>query len=423
MGKDPKMALTQKAIAQLKEPGRYGDGNRSGLYVQVQSPTNRSWIMRYERDGREHWLGLGSLHVFNLAEARDRARKARQLIADGIDPLEQKKADKAARTLAEARNITFEKAAKAYFDQHEKKWRNPKARAQFLGTLSQFVFPKIGRMSVADIDVDAVLRVLEQKHPDHPTQTIWQAVPTTANRVRGRIENVLDWAKVRKYRDGDNPATWRGTLENALPARGSIQKVVHHSALPFAELPAFMAALKEREGVAARALTFTVLTAARSGEVRGATWAEINLKDAVWTIPAERMKAKKEHRVPLSGPVIEILSELPREKDNAHVFIGTRRHGLSEAAMAAVLNRMDRLDITVHGFRSAFRDWISERTSYPNHVAEMALAHAIGSAVEKAYRRGDLFDKRVRLMAEWAKFATTEPAEITGKLIALNRNR
>jgi integrase len=363
------------------------------------------------------------LHVFNLAEARARARKAQQQLADGIDPLEQKKAAKAARALEAARTITFEKAATDFFNQHQAKWRNLKSRGMFLGSMQLYVFPKIGKLSVSAIDVAAVLKVMEQKHPDHPTKTIWEIIPATANRIRGRIEQVLDWATVRQYRKGDNPARWKGHLENVLPARSSVQTVGHHAALPFAEIGDFFAALRQREGVAALALQFAILTAARSGEVRGATWAEINLTEKVWVIPAERMKAKKEHKVPLSGPAIEILRELPREKNNAHLFIGSRRHGLSEAAMSAVLNRMDRLDITVHGFRSAFRDWISERTSYPNHVAEMALAHAIGSAVEKAYRRGDLFDKRVRLMSEWAKFVTTEPAEITGKLIALNRSR
>jgi integrase len=423
MGKDPKMALTQKGIAKLKEPGRYGDGNRSGLYVQVQSPTNRSWIMRYERDGREHWLGLGSLHVFNLAEARERARKARQQLADGIDPLEQKKADKAARALEADRSITFEKAAKAYFDQHEKKWRHPKARAQFMGTMETYVFPRIGKLATADIDTDAVLRVMEQKHASHPTKTLWEVIPTTANRVRGRIEAVLDWAAVRQYRKGDNPARWKGHLENTLPARGSIQNVEHHPALPYTEIGNFFAALREREGVAAKALEFTILTAARSGEVRGATWAEIDLEAKTWTIPAGRMKGGREHRVPLSGPAVEILSTLPREKDNVHVFIGARRHGLSEMAMAAVLRRMDRLDITVHGFRSAFRDWAAERTSYQNHVVEQALAHTIGNAVERAYRRGDLFDKRARLMAEWARFCTTAPAEASGTVVSIRRTQ
>jgi integrase len=262
---------------------------------------------------------------------------------------------------------------------------------------------------------------MEQKHPDHPTKTIWEIIPATANRIRGRIEQVLDWTTVRQYRQGENPARWKGHLENVLPARSSVQTVGHHAALPFAQIGDFFAALREREGVAAKALQFAILTAARSGEVRGATWAEINLTEKVWVIPAERMKAKKEHRVPLSGPAIEILSELPREKNNAFVFVGARRHGLSEAAMAAVLNRMDRLDITVHGFRSAFRDFVSERTNYPREVAEMALAHTIGNAVEAAYRRGDLFAKRTRLMNEWAKFATTEPTQASGEVVSIRR--
>jgi integrase len=404
------MALTEKKIAKLKEPGRYGDGNRSGLYVQVQSPTNRSWLLRYERDGRERWMGLGSLHVFNLAEARERARKARQLIADGIDPLDARAQERARRDLEAARTITFEKAATAYYDAHERSWKNRKHAAQFLSTLKAYAFPKIGKLPVADIETGPVLTCIEP---------IWATKTETANRVRGRIEAVLDWATVRGYRKGDNPARWKGHLSETLPSRGKIQKVVHHPALAFAELPAFIMELKEREGVAARAVEFSILTAARTGETIGARWDEIDLK--TWTIPAERMKAKKEHRVPLSGPALEILNALPREEGNAHVFIGPRRHGLSNMAMASVLRRMNRDDITVHGFRSTFRDWASETTAYPTDVVEQALAHAVGSKVERAYRRGDVLAKRARLMAEWARYCTTEPALARGEVVSIRR--
>jgi integrase len=412
------MSLTIKRVASLKEPGRYGDGNRSGLYLQVKSSTNRSWLLRYEIDGKERWMGLGSLHTFNLTEARDRARRARQLIADKIDPLEVRAKERTERELQAARTITFKDAATQYFNQHEKKWSHPKARAQFLGSMEAFVFARIGKLAVADVDVAAVLRVLEQKHPDHPTQTIWEKIPSTASRIRGRVEAVLDWTTVRGYRVGENPARWKGHLENVLPARSSVQMVEHHPALPYAEIGGFIAALRQREGIAARALEFTILTAARSGEVRGATWSEINLDARTWTIPPSRMKGGREHRVPLSPAALEILSSTLREKNNVHVFIGARRHGLSEAAMAAVLNRMDRLDITVHGFRSSFSDWAHEQTSYPSHVIELALAHTVGNAVERAYRRGDLFSKRQRLMSEWAKFATT-PTQASGTVVAL----
>lgn len=393
------MALTAKRIAKLNTPGRYGDGH--GLYLQVMSPTNRSWLLRYQRNGRERWLGLGPIHTFDLNEARMRARKARQQLHDGLDPLEVRSAERAAAALAAARALTFEAAAQGYFDAHEGSWKNAKHRAQFLSTLKTYAFPKIGRLPVAGIDTGLVLKVIEP---------IWHDKTETANRVRGRIEAVLDWATVRGYRVGDNPARWRGHLSEALPARDKIQRTVHHAALPFDDLPEFMVALSQREGVAARALEFTALTAARTGEVVGATWDEINLEEKSWIVPAGRIKGGREHRVPLSERALKILLALPTEKDNPFVFIGPRRGGLSNMAMASVLQRMGRSDITVHGFRSTFRDWAAERTNYPNHVVEMALAHVVGDKVEAAYRRGDLFAKRIKLMADWGKFATTKPA-------------
>lgn len=408
------MPLTAKRITQLKEPGRYGDGNRSGLYLQVQSLSNRSWLLRYERDGRERWMGLGSLRVFSLKEARERARRARQLLADGIDPLEARAQGRAQKALEAARSITFEQAARQYFDQHERKWKNRKHAAQFLSTLQTYAFPKIGRLSVAGIDTGLVLKVLEP---------IWPDKTETANRVRGRIEGVLDWATVRGYRQGDNPARWKGHLENVLPARGQIQKVNHHAALPFAELPEFMTALAEREGIAARALEFLILTAARTGETIGATWEEIDLQEKTWTVPAGRMKASKEHRVPLSAPAVEILRALPREKDNPFIFIGPRKGGLSNMAMAAVLIRMGRQKITVHGFRSTFMDWAHEQTAFTKVVIDMALAHVVGDKVEAAYRRGDLFAKRARLMADWARYCTTPPAAARGEIVSIRGKR
>jgi integrase len=391
------MPLTTKRIAKLTKPGRYGDGH--GLYLQVQSSCNRSWLFRFERRGRERWMGLGPLHAFNLKEARERARKAKQQLFDGIDPLEARRAERAKQALEASRAITFEQAAKAYFDGHESEWRSAKHRAQFLSTMRAYVFPKIGRLPVATIDTDVVLTVIEP---------IWHRIPETANRVRGRVESVLEWAKVRGYRTGDNPARWRGHLSQALPARGRIQKTNHHPALHFTELPEFMANLREREGVAARALELTILTAARTGEAIGATWDEIDVKEEAWTVPAGRIKGGREHRVPLSHRALELLSALPREKNNPFVFIGPRKRGLSSTAMFGVLGRMGRHDVTVHGFRSTFRDWAAERTNFQNHVLEMALAHAISSETEAAYRRGDLFAKRVQLMTHWARYCETK---------------
>lgn len=362
-------------------------------------------------------MGLGPIHAFSLAEARERARKARQMLADGIDPLDEKRQERQARqdqARAAASVPTFEEAARRYFRHHGPKWRNAKHRAQFLSTLETYAYPHIGQLRVTEVETDSVLRVLEP---------IWFDKTETASRVRGRIEKVLSWAKARGYTSGENPARWSGHLAELLPARSQIQKTRHHRALPFDDLSSLMAELRQREGVAARALEFAILTAARTGEVIGARWDEIDVEKRVWTVPAERMKARKQQKVPLSDRALEILSDLPRERDNPYVFVSTTKRGapLSNMAMATVLRRMGRTDITVHGFRSTFRDWAAERTSYPNHVVEQALAHTIGNRVEAAYRRGDLFQKRARLMADWARFATSEPKVAGAEVVSLRR--
>lgn len=394
------MALTTLRVARLTAAGRYADGQ--GLYLQITSSAVKSWILRYERAGRERWMGLGPLHTVSLKEARERARKARLQLLDGIDPIDAQRARRATAALEAAKAITFEEAATQYFDAHERQWRNGKHRAQFVSTLRTYAHPKIGKLPVADIDLGLVLKVIEP---------IWEAKTETASRVRGRIEAVLDWATVRGYRKGENPARWKGHLEHVLPARDRIAKQNHHAALPYADLPAFMTELRQREGVAAKALEFTILTAARTGETIGATWDEINFSDKTWTVPAGRIKGGREHRVPLSDWALKLLKSLPTEAGNKFVFIGPRSGGLSNVAMAAVLSRMERTDITVHGFRSTFRDWAAERTNYPNHVVEMALAHVIGNKVEAAYRRDDLFTKRQQLMAEWAKYCSNANTE------------
>jgi integrase len=387
-------------VKRLVERGRYGDGN--GLYLQVTSTGAKSWLFRYERLGKERWLGLGALHTVSLQEARERARRARQQILDGTDPIQAKQSQKAAEIIAAAKTVTFEVASNQYFAAHGSKWRNAKHRAQFLSTLKAYVFPAIGALPVSSIDLALVLRVLEP---------IWAEKPETASRIRGRVEGVLDWATVRGYRTGDNPARWKGHLQHVLPARDRLIQVRHHTALPYQQMPLFMKDLVAREGVAAAALRFTILTAARTGEVIGARWAEINLNDRVWTVPADRMKGGREHRVPLSNAAIEILKALPRETENNYVFIGPRGGGLSNMAMNALLRRMASYQTTVHGLRSSFRDWAAECTAFPNHVVEMALAHVISNAVEAAYRRGDLFDKRKKLMASWAIYTHAKPLQ------------
>ena len=387
------MALSARRVASISKAGRYLDAN--GLYLQVMPSGVKSWILRYSRSGRERWLGLGPLHVVGLAEARQRAQRARLQLLDGIDPIEARNADKAAQALAAARSLTFEQAANQYFVQHESRWRNAKHRAQFLSTLKAYAFDHIGKMSVADIQTGDVLRCLEP---------IWGSKTETASRVRSRIAGVLDWCIVRGYRTGPNPAEWKSHLSNVLPPPGQIQKTKHHAAMPFAELPAFLRELREREGVAARALEFAVLTAARTGEIVGALWNEIDLDTKTWTIPPERMKAQRPHRIPLSDRAVAILESLPAERGNDHVFLGALRgRGLSNMAMLMLLKDM-RPELTTHGFRSSFKDWCSEMTAYPNIVSEAALAHVVADKVEAAYRRGDLFAKRRRMMSDWTKF-------------------
>jgi integrase len=399
------MQLTAKRVAMYrKRPGRYHDGH--GLILVVVNPHNASWQLRYQRNGRERWLGLGPLHTVTLKDARERARAARLQLLDGTDPIDARRAERAKATEV----MTFKEAAEAYNALHEQKWHNAKHRKQFLASLACYAYPVLGNTAVSSIDTAAVLRVVEP---------IWLSKTETASRVRGRIESVLDWATVRGYRSGDNPARWKGHLAGVLPAPGAVARRSHYPALPWAKVAAFMAELRMHEGVAARALEFTILTAARTGEVVGARWSEIDLETDTWIIPAARMKSRREHRVPLSPRSVELLSGLFREAGNSHVFIGARTGaGLGNMAMPDVLQQMEQSDVTVHGFRSTFRDWAAEATAYPNHVVEQALAHTIGNAVEAAYRRGDLFEKRRHLMNDWAQFCGRPTA---GAVVALRQ--
>lgn len=386
------MRLTAKRIARLrKRIGRYPDGH--GLYLQIASAGAASWLFRYEVAGRERMLGLGPLHTVSLKEARERARAARLQLLDGVDPIEARKVTKAARALEGAKAVTFREAAEGYLVAHEGRWRSGKHREQWRTTLATYAYPILGRLPVAAIDTGLVLRVLEP---------IWRTIPETTARLRGRIEKVLDYAAVRNLRASENPARWKGHLEHILPRR-SATAIKHHAALPHAELPRFMAELRQRDGVAARALEFAILTAARTGEVLHATWDEI--KDGIWEIPAGRMKAAKPHRVPLSAQVVALLKGLPRADGNPHVFIGQApRSPISPSVLRKVLERMARADITTHGFRSSFADWVSERTSFPDRVREAALAHVVVGKTTRAYARSDLIEERVKLMRAWADF-------------------
>lgn len=401
-------ALTAQTVKNAG-PGRHVDGG--GLQLLVKPSGARSWVFRYMLAGKSREIGLGpasGLGATSLADARDLAAALRLKVKVGIDPLAERERE-AAEALAAAQaakvaGVTFKAAAESYIAANEASWRNDKHRSQWRNTLSAYVYPVIGDLPVAEIDTPHVLEILEP---------IWREKAETASRLRGRIEAVLDSAKARGYRQGENPARWRGHLAQILPKRAKLSRG-HHKALPYEALPAFMADLRARQANAALALEFTILTAARTGEVIGATWAEIDLTKAVWTVPAERMKAGKEHRVPLSPRAVEILTEA-RALGTETVFSGAAGGPLSGMAMAMLLRRMG-LEVTVHGFRSAFRDWAAERTGYSHEVAEMALAHTIGNAVERAYRRGDLFEKRRRLMDDWAAYCAspaTAGAEVT----------
>jgi len=384
--------------ATRRKPGMHLDGG--GLYLQV-TERGRSWVYRFKSPvtGKVRDMGLGPVYTYNLARARDLAMEARGQVKAGFDPIEARKAGNEAMRIAVANAITFEDAAAQFIEAQKAGWRSPKSEAQWTSSLKTHAHPMIGSMAVADIDVAAVLRVLDP---------IWRVKPETASRIRGRIERILDWTTVRGYRQGDNPARWRESLKSQLPDRAKVQTVTHFPALPFAEIGAFVEILRTRDGIAAKALEFTVLTAARTGEVIGARWDEFNLADAIWTIPATRMKAQRQHRVPLSPGAVAIVADLKDIGESEFVFPGGRKgRPLSNMAMLTLLKRMERADLTVHGFRSSFRDWAAERTNYAREVAEGALAHVITDAVEAAYRRGDLFDKRRRMMIEWAKFCNT----------------
>ena len=385
-------------VSRLTKPGLHSVGGVSGLALQVLPPPSsaRTWVLRAMIAGKRRAMGLGGYPDVTLAGAKEAARVARLKIKEGIDPIEDAKAKRSALYAARAASLTFSEAAAAYIAMKESEWNNAKHVQQWTNTLTTYAYPVIGKIFVRDVDQSHVMRVLEP---------IWLTKNETATRLRGRIENILDWARVSGYRSGENPARWRGHLDKLLPTPGKVQKVEHHPALPFEQIGEFMVKLRAVEGMGARALEFAILTAARSGEVRGAVWSEIDLKDATWTIPAERMKMKKEHRVTLNDEVVTLLKTLQGSTDL--IFPSNKGTMLSDMTLTAVLRRMGRSDITAHGFRSTFRDWCSEHTNYPRDVAEMALAHAIGDQVEAAYRRGDLFEKRRLMMRDWGKFSGT----------------
>ena len=386
--------LSALKVARAKQPGMYADGG--GLYLRVAEGGSKQWVFRYAVGTRDRDMGLGPVHTLTLPEAREKAREARLLRLEGIDPIEAKGARMAALKAADARAMTFKQCAEGFIRDNEASWTSARHRQEWVGSLVRLVYPTLGSLPVAAIDTPLVLKVLKP---------IWEKTPETASRVRGRIENVLGWATVHHYRAGDNPARWGGLLEHALPARSKIAKVEHHAALPYAEIGAFVAKLQQDSGVAAGCLQFITLTAARLDEARSATWDEIDLPNRIWIVPARRMKADKEHRVPLSAGAVVILKQMQEIRQSDYVFPG-RLEGrpIGDNTIWRLAKEAAGSNITIHGLRSSFRDWVAERTSFPREVAEMALAHAIPNAVEAAYRRGDLFEKRRRLMDAWAEF-------------------
>ena len=399
--------LSARTVETRKKPGYYSDGG--GLYLKVSGGAGRSWVFRYRVAGKLREMGLGSEHSISLADARQAAAECRKLRLRGSDPIEVRRQERTQAKLGAA-SMTFRQCAERYIAAHQAGWRNAKHTSQWRNTLATYAFPVFGDLPVQAIDVGLVMKVVE---PLWPTKT------ETASRLRGRIENVLDWALARGYRQGDNPARWRGHLDNLLPRRSRVQKVEHHAALSYDEVGAFIEVLQRQEGVAAMALEFCILTATRTSETIGARWQEVDLGEAVWMIPADRIKAGKEHRVPLSKPAVAILQKLAVARSSDFVFPGGKPgRPLSNMALLALLRRMERPDLTVHGFRSAFRDWAAERTNFPREVCEMALAHTIGDRVEAAYRRGDLFSKRRQLMEAWARYCLT-PSQTKNALVEL----
>lgn len=432
----PKQAqeLGALAVSRLTQPGLYFVGGVPGLALQVLPSGARSWVLRVLIGTKRREMGLGGYPGVGVAQARDAAALARAKIRQGIDPIEEAAKARELLRLAQANAVTFERAASSYIEIHEPSWSNQKHAQQWRNSLSAHAYPKIGQMLVRDIQTTHITDVLEP---------LWRSKTETATRVRSRIESVLDWATTKGYRDGLNPARWKGHLENLLPAPSKIAKEKHHPALPVHDAPAFVQALRQLGGAGARALEFGILTAARSGEIRGATWGEIDLDAAEWSIPAERMKMKNAHRVPLSAPAVRLLRALRTIPETGEVlqppgreelvFKGNRGAALSDSTLNAVIDRMNKGEkprwvdvrddrpIVQHGFRSTFRDWIAERTNYPNEVAEMALAHVISNKAEAAYRRGDLFEKRRNMMNDWAAFL--ERVEIPAQVIDLSTKR
>lgn len=410
----PRVAPQRSALAiqRLSRPGRYAVGGVAGLSMAVSPSGAKSWVLRVMAGGRRREFGLGGYPSVTLEQARHKAREAREHLSNGIDPAQERRAAADALRVADAKRITFRTAAQDFLKRKRPEFRNPKHAKQWATTLETYAYPVMGNLPVNMIELAHVKRTLDP---------LWGVKTETAKRLRGRIESVIAYATASGYRSGDNPARWRGNLDAVMPKPSKITTVKHHRALPVSDLPAFMRDLRARDGMAPRALEFAILTAARSGEVRGAVWSEIDFSSNTWTVPAGRMKALKEHIVPLTPSAIDLLKNVPRMASTELVFPASKGVKLSDMALSAVTRRMG-VDAVPHGFRSTFRDWAAERTNYPREVAEMALAHTIENKVEAAYRRGSLLDKRRKLMNEWDKFCSLTTSR-AGEVVSLQRSK
>jgi integrase len=399
--------LTALAVKAATKRGLYPDG--LGLCLQIARNGSRSWILRYRLGGRRRYCGLGTVRDVTLAEARERARAARLLLDAGNDPIEMKRGQRTAVRLTAAKTMSFAEAAAAYIEAHKSSWTT-KTAGSTAAAITTYANPIIGSLPVGEVDTGMIVKILEP---------IWQTRTETASRLRGTVENTLDWAKARGYRDGDNPARWRGHLDTLLPKKARIAPIQHLEALDYREVGTFMVRLRELPSIDARALEFTILTAARSGEALDARWEEVDLGAKVWTVPAERMKSRREHRVPLSTAVVALLGGLPNPHTGP-LFPG-RKAGTSinRNRLREVLRQIN-AEVSVHGFRSAFRDWAGDHTAFPRETIEAALAHVVGDRTEAAYRRGDALEKRRKLMEAWATFCSM-PAQSSAEITELRR--
>lgn len=397
----PKKAkeLSSLTVKRLTQKGLHAVGGTDGLHLQINENGAKSWILRIRIGNRRRDIGLGGFPKVSLSEARESARRIHQDVQQGIDPVQERKEKRAAQQASKAAEVTFKKAAEQFIATKSTEWKGKKQKQVWENSLSEYAYPVVGNLQIRNIELSHIVKILEP---------IWKDKTETAVRLRGRIENILDWATVRNYRTGENPSRWKGHLDKILPNPAKLKKKVHFPALPLNQVKKFMTSLNQKDGFGSQALAFLILTVARSGEVRGAKWDEINFSSKVWTIPASRMKAGKEHRIPLSDAAVKILQSQPRHDGVDYIFPALRGGMLSDTTLLAVMRRMN-VTAVPHGFRSTFRDWVAEHTNFPSEVAEMALAHTIKSHVESAYRRGDLLEKRRQMMEQWANFCYSKP--------------